>query len=374
MELPSPEEWRFQTNMCINPEAIAQWHEVSLWSDQHLKALEDYVELMQLAGQKNINVPVFNYYNSKTQIPLIKWEEGAKGKLIANFDSFDRLIESLSKLGIKGQVDCIAYRPMGINTISYFDKAGQQINKPLDIYGDAVLLKDCYRQVVKHLKQKELLDKSVFAFGAGNAEDIIFLKELITSIESNIKLELVAQEWSSGIMQNVYAANVPSQFSNLKEWFKLRHQQGLETSYLVEAKEKYPNICLTSPSAQSAWLGWYAASQGIDGIHVEQFNNWGDKPLTEARLDAASSGSNSLIYPGARSSIRYERIIEGIQDFEKLLIIKEQLASVYDTKDAENLELIDEVLSDFVIDRIPRESAKQMVANGQHLINNIVSN
>ncbi|WP_430815238.1 glycoside hydrolase domain-containing protein [Carboxylicivirga sp. RSCT41] len=372
-ELPSADEWRFQTNMYFNPVSVADWHQVELWSDEHIKQIDAYIGLMKLAGQKNINVPIFNQFNSPSQSPLISWREYDKGKLIADFTNFDKWIAAISDLGINGQLDCLAYRPNGTNTITYKDNAGQIINKSLDVYGDASLIRDCYRQVVEHLKKTGRFNKSVFVLGAGSAEDISFIKELIVSIDNGIKFELVAQEWSSGTMKNVYAANVPAQFSNLKEWFKIRHQQGLETSYMVEAKDHYPNLNLSSPSAQATWLGWYAASQGIDGIHVEQFNNWRRKPLTEARLAGSSSGSNFLIYPNARSSIRFERLIEGIQDYEKLLILKEQLSSVNEQKNAKNLELIDEVLSDFVINRIPRESAKQMVANGQLLINQIVS-
>ncbi|MCU4156940.1 DUF4091 domain-containing protein [Carboxylicivirga sp. A043] len=372
-ELPASGEWRFQTNMCINPVTIAQWHKVELWSEEHVEQLTPYVELMKLAGQKNINVSIFNQYNTPTQLPLIKWKEISDGRLMADFTNFDKWVETLSELGVKEQIDCLAFRPEGVNTISYISGEGQIVNQSIDIYGDAVLIKNCYAQLIQHLKEKALFEKSVFVIGAGNSEDITFLKELIASVDAEIKLELVAHEWTSGIMQNVYAANVPSQFSNLKEWFKLRHQKGLETSYLLGAKDNYPNICLRSPSAQATWLGWYAASQGIDGIHVDQFNNWGNKPLVEARLPQASSGSSFLIYPDARSSIRYERLIEGIQDFEKLLILREQLSAVGEDKNAKNLELIDEVLSDFVIDRIPRESAKQMVTNGQLLINQIVN-
>ncbi|MCG8582777.1 MAG: DUF4091 domain-containing protein [Bacteroidales bacterium] len=372
-ELPPSDEWRFQTNMCLNPVSIAEWHEVELWSAEHIREIGAYVNLMKLAGQKNINLPVFNQYNGPQQLPLIIWKENDRGRLVADFTNFDKWIATLSEMGVNRQVDCLAYRPGGINTITYFDNDGQLINKSLDIYGDAVLIKNCYRQVVDHLKRTGLFDRSVFVLGAGNAEDISFLKELIISLDADLKLELVAQEWSSGTMKNVYAANVPAQFSNLKEWFKIRHQQGLETSYLLEAKDNYPNINLLSPSAQAVWLGWYAASQGIDGIHIDQYNNWGNLPLTEARQPVANAGSSFLIYPNARSSVRYERLIEGIQDFEKLLILKEQLSSMDDIKNAKNLELIDEVLSDFVINRIPRESAKQMVSNGQLLINQIVS-
>ncbi|MBK3518504.1 DUF4091 domain-containing protein [Carboxylicivirga marina] len=371
--LPRPEYWRFQTNMSINPVSIAMWHNVPLWSEKHHEIARHYIELMKLSGQTVVNVSIFNQYNNSNQDAMIRWTKTKNGQMKADFSRFDEWIKAFDDEGINGQIDCFAFDPQGKNELSYYDEKSRELQvKLLNAYDDKELLIRCYTQVVQHLRSAELFEKSVFVIGGGESEVVKHLKQVIYQVDAEQKLELLAQEWSSGLMENVFAANVPSQFSNLKEWFKMRHQQGLETSFQVEAKDLYPNLCLSSPSAEASWLGWYALSQGIDGIHIENYNNWGDKPLTEARLKNKSSGSNFLIYPQARSSIRYERLIEGIQDFEKLLVLKESLQTKGDELSRMDIALIDEVLSDFVIDRIPRESAAQMVNNGQKLINEIV--
>ncbi|MCT4647926.1 MAG: DUF4091 domain-containing protein [Carboxylicivirga sp.] len=374
--LPRPENWRFQTNMYINPVAIAQWHKVDVWSEKHYEAMLPYVDLMKRAGQKAINVSIFPQANSANENhALITWKKSANNRLQADFTKFDQWIKFMMNHGISSQLDCYILNPELVSEVIYTDETKQTtIREQLDVNKNKALIKQCLKQVVDHLKEKDWYGKAVFAIGKGSADDVSKLKDLLQNIESGIRLELVAHEWTSGLLKDVYAANVPSGFSNLKEWFKLRHQQGLETSYQLDDKVAFPNTYLHSPSSEAAWFGWYVAAQGLDGLHIDNFNNWGQYPLTDARLSKSSSGSNFLIYPGGRSSIRYEQLLEGIQDYEKIVILKEELVSNESASNTQKLELIDEVLSDFVIDRIPRESASQMVKSGKDLIEELSMN
>ncbi len=372
--LPAPEAWRFQTNMCINPLAVAQWHDTPLWTKQHFDALQPYIDLMKRAGQKNITAYLFDH-NNDTNTPLVQWVQKADGRISADFTNFDRWMNFLLNNGITSQIDCYAYEPDIDNSITFWNPTtNERVTRNLSMESDQNILKECYSTIINHLTQNGWFGKTVFVVNEGQTEEVSSLKELLFSINNQIKLELLAHEWTTGLLKDVYAANVPSQFSNLKEWFRIRHQQGYETSYELEASSSFPNIFLHSPSAEATWFGWYAAAQGIDGIHIEEFNNWNVHALTEARQKKRSSGSNYLVYPGARSSIRFERLIEGIQDFEKIMLIREQEQAIDTEESRQNLDLLDEVLSDFVIDRIPRESASQMIFDGQRLIYQLSAN
>ena len=362
---------RWQAN-----QPIADWQQVPVWSDEHYKALTPYVELMKRAGQKGINVTVFNDEHQSTNYqPLIKWKKGLNNQMRADFTQFDLWVKFLMENGISSQLDCFVFNPEGDNKLIYLDERNNElIRKQLDVVQDRKIMEQCLKEIINHLKEQNWFGKAVFAIDKGDTETISNLKHLLQEIEPDIKMELVAHDWTSGLLKDVYAANVPSGFSTLKEWFKLRHQQGLETSYELESNVAYPNTYIHSPSAEASWLGWYAAAQGLDGIHIDNFNNWGQKPLFDARMLKASSGSNYLIYPGARSSIRFERLIEGLQDYEKVLVLREQQLTQESAENIQNLELIDEVLSDFVIDRIPRESARKKEKNGQELIKQLSVN
>ena len=54
------------------------------------------------------------------------------------------------------------------------------------------------------------------------------------------------------------------------------------------------------------------------------FNSWVEDPVNDSRFRTWPAGDTYIVYPGARSSIRYERTLEGIQDFVKIHILRNQ--------------------------------------------------
>jgi hypothetical protein len=58
-----------------------------------------------------------------------------------------------------------------------------------------------------------------------------------------------------------------------------------------------------------------------------------------------------VIYPGANSCIRYEKIREGIVDFEKLRIIREKAAKSTDKNVKDLLQQLDEHLNVFLTEK-----------------------
>jgi hypothetical protein len=56
------------------------------------------------------------------------------------------------------------------------------------------------------------------------------------------------------------------------------------------------------------------------------FNSWVENPLQDSRFRTWPAGDTYIIYPQGRSSIRYERMVEGIQDYEKIQILKKKLS------------------------------------------------
>ena len=47
-------------------------------------------------------------------------------------------------------------------------------------------------------------------------------------------------------------------------------------------------------------------------------------PLADARFRTWPAGDCFVVYPGGRGSVRFSKLTEGIQDFEKIRILKEQ--------------------------------------------------
>ena len=63
-----------------------------------------------------------------------------------------------------------------------------------------------------------------------------------------------------------------------------------------------------------------------DGYLRWAYNSWTADPLRDSRFRTWAAGDCYIVYP-ERSSIRMEHLIEGIQDYEKIRILREELAA-----------------------------------------------
>ena len=104
-----------------------------------------------------------------------------------------------------------------------------------------------------------------------------------------------------------------------------RRRRGLNTTFYVSCADIFPNQFTFSDPAESTYLAWYAMASGFDGLLRWAFNSWVENPIQDSRFRTWPAGDTYIVYPGGRSSIRYERMLQGIQDYEKTVILKSQL-------------------------------------------------
>ena len=83
--------------------------------------------------------------------------------------------------------------------------------------------------------------------------------------------------------------------------------------------------------------GWYAAAYGYDGFLRWAYDAWPADPVRDARHVLWPAGDTFLVYPGADSSIRFEKLREGIVDFEKIRIVRQQRGRVGRSSDGKRL-------------------------------------
>ena len=75
------------------------------------------------------------------------------------------------------------------------------------------------------------------------------------------------------------------------------------------------------------------------------YNSWVEEPLHDTKHVTWSAGDCFLVYPGPRSSIRFERLREGIQDYEKIRILRELVAGSNRAEVLEAVRVLDEALA-----------------------------
>ena len=79
-----------------------------------------------------------------------------------------------------------------------------------------------------------------------------------------------------------------------------------------------------SPTAESVYAAWYAVACDFDGFLRWAYNSWVENPLPDSRFRRWPAGDTYMVYPDARSSIRFERLVEGIQDAEKIRVLRKK--------------------------------------------------
>jgi len=98
----------------------------------------------------------------------------------------------------------------------------------------------------------------------------------------------------------------------------------LATTFYVCCGPNRPNTFTRSPPAESTWLGLYSSAYNRSGFLRWAYNSWNENPFYDTKYwnKGWAAGDCFLIYPGPRSSIHFERLREGIADYEKIRILR----------------------------------------------------
>ena len=105
---------------------------------------------------------------------------------------------------------------------------------------------------------------------------------------------------------------------------KDRVQRGFTSTFYVCCNPPVPNNFLFSHPVEGRWISWYAMAYGYNGFLRWAYDAWPEDVLRDARHVLWAAGDCFLIYPGGKSCIRFEKLREGIVDYEKIRIIKEK--------------------------------------------------
>ncbi|HCC71178.1 MAG TPA: hypothetical protein DEQ09_08520, partial [Bacteroidales bacterium] len=101
------------------------------------------------------------------------------------------------------------------------------------------------------------------------------------------------------------------------------------------------------------------------------YNSWPEKPVYDSRFISWPSGDTYFVYPGARSSIRFEKLIEGIQDYEKIRILRYELSQNPSMQAAEAEIRLNSYLRSINATSLDSVTAKDIIRHGKLLVEEI---
>lgn len=329
--LPLPGDWRIHVDLWQHPDAVARYHDVPLWSPEHFALMKPLMKRLADAGQKTITCTLIDEawggqtYDKFTG--MIAWHRKADGTWAYDYTVFDRWVKfMLEDVGLDGRIHCYTMIPWSLK-FSYIDETtglrGELALKPGTAEYEnhwAGFLKDFTR----HLKEKGWLDRT--RIGIDERPDALLRPVLALLAKHAPELKVASainhrSDLNNGIDDVSPAIGTTGEFD--LALLDARRAAGKRTTYYVCCGPMVPNTFTFSPPAEAEWLGIFAAAQHYDGFLRWAYNSWVENPLVSTDYVTWPSGDCFLVYPGNRTSIRFERLRDGFENFEKIRILRE---------------------------------------------------
>jgi len=331
--LPKASEWVIHMDLWQHPSSVARVHNLELWSDAHFDKMKPLMKMAADLGQKvittNINKDPWNNQCFDAYEDMIIWTKLKDGKWAYDYTVFDRWVQFMTDLGVNKMINCYSMVPWN-NEIHYIDETKKEtINVRAD--PGTKIFEEMWgpflTDFVKHLKEKGWLELTNIAMDERNPKDMEATLLILKKYAPELGISLADNHKSYKRYPFIKDMCIGARDQATPEDIKERRERGLITTYYVCCSHEFPNIFTFSEAAEATYISWYAAAADYDGFLRWAYNSWVENPLTDSRFRTFPAGDTYFVYPDARSSIRYERLLEGVQDFEKIHIIRKILES-----------------------------------------------
>ncbi|MBB6499361.1 DUF4091 domain-containing protein [Pedobacter cryoconitis] len=369
--LPAASKWQYDLDLWQHPAAIARVHKLPLWSPEHFSMMKKYYQMLADAGQKTITASIVNEpwgHQTYDDYPsLIKWTKKKDGSWSYDYSLFDKYVAFVMDCGITERINCYSMVPWKI-AFTYYDETLQQEAVFTDAIGTPtynVFWKTMLVDFTKHLKQKGWFGKTYIAMDERPMDTMIAVIKLLKETDKDWKIAL-AGDYHTEIEKDIDVYCVASRWDFPAATLQRRRQEGKVSTWYTCCTEPYPNGFTFSSPAEGVWMGWYTANKNLDGYLRWAYNSWTKDPMADSRFTAWPAGDTYQVYPGPLSSVRFEKLIEGAQDFEKIKQLK-----IYYKKNNLTKELneLNKALEIFEIKSLANTTADEMLKKVKPLLN-----
>ena len=327
--LPEPKDWAFHLDLWQNPYAVARYYNVEPFSQEHFDLMRPIMKRYAEAGGKVITASIMHKpWNGQTYDPfesMVTWMKKADGTWWFDYTVFDKWVEFMMSCGVKKEINCYSMVPWRLS-FQYFDQASNQFK-----YFNGKPGKPAYEEFwmrmlksfAEHLKEKGWFEITHIAMDERALKDMLATIDVVYKADKDFKLSL-AGTYHKELLEHLddYCITLAEKFT--PEELQQRKAEGKVTTFYTCCTEPRPNTFTFSPLAESEWLGWWAAKINVDGYLRWALNSWVKDPLLDSRFTAWAAGDCYILYPGGRTSTRFERLIEGIQAYEKIRILRNE--------------------------------------------------
>ena len=330
--LPTVAEQKFHLDFWQQPYAVSRYYGVERWSDEHLEALRPYLQALGRAGQRVVSAILFyEPWGEQTHDlfdPMVQTTKKADGTWAYDYTIFDKYVELCDEYGINKQINCFSMLPWDMS-FRYWDEASESY-KNLSTSYDSAEYRELWTSFLTafkaHLQQKGWFEKTVIAVDERGEAAMLKAYEIANGLGFKMAL---AGNYHGSLCDILYdkCVQLGQEGRFTAAQLAERKAKGWVSTFYTSCANAEPNIYTNSYPAEAAYLPIYAAKMNLDGYLHWAWMNWDEHPLTDSRFRKFGSGDTYCYYPGNRSSIRFERLIEGIHQYEKIQILREEYAA-----------------------------------------------
>lgn len=341
--LPPVSEWAFHLDQWQHPSAVARIEGLEVWSDAHFEAMKPVMQRLAKAGQKvitaTLNKDPWNVQSYDAYADMIIWTKNVDGSWSYDYKVFDRWVSFMMDLGVKKMINCYSIIPWN-NIIHYKDARTGEFTDVSAEPGTAVfeeMWSPFLKDFSNHLKQKGWLEITNIAIDERSKEQMDAAFKLLKAVAPELGISFADNQKTYERYTESEDISISMGHPYSKEDIANRTARGLNSTFYICCSDEFANQFTFSDPAESTFLGWYAMASGFNGMLRWAYNSWVANPLHDSRFRTWPAGDTYVVYPQGRSSIRFERMLEGIQDYEKIRIILEDLKAKNDQKGIETL-------------------------------------
>ncbi len=351
--LPAPSEWLYHLDLWQHPTAVARVHNLEVWSDAHFEKMKPLMKMLADGGQKvitaTLNKDPWSNQCYDAYADMIIWTKKKDQSWSFDYTIFDKWVQFMMDLGINKMINCYSLLTWN-NQLHYNDEAkGEVVTVELKAQSKqyvemwSVFLKDFTR----HLGEKGWLEKTNIAMDERAPADMKAALKVLESAAPALGVSLADNHKSYRNYPWIKDICVGAGSKVAKEDIVARRAKGLITTYYVCCGDKFPNMFTFSPPAESVYAAWYAVAADFDGFLRWAYNSWVENPLTDSRFRTWPAGDTYMVYPDARSSIRFEKLVEGIQDVEKIRVLRKKYTEENSPESSAKLAQLEKTIESF---------------------------
>ncbi len=331
--LPSYEDWSFHLDLWQHPSAVARALELDMWSDEHFEAIREHMKPLAEAGQKVITTTLnrdpwgsqtFDDYEN-----MIIWTHKKDGGWKYDYSVFDRYVELMMELGVKKQINCYSMLPWNHRLAWYEEETNNYKEKacPPDSERFEQMWGPFLTDFVSHLREKGWLEITNIAADERSPEEMAEVIRIMDKYAPELGFAMADNHASYRRFPNIKDCCVAQrQLYMTQEEIDERRAKGFVTTFYVCCSTFFPNCFTYSQPWESELLNWHAVSKDYDGQLRWAYNSWPARPEYDSRFRRWGSGDTYQVYPHARPSMRFERMVDGVEVFEKIRILRRKCA------------------------------------------------